>query len=109
MTYREAVRMALREALQSDPRVFLMWEVVGRYGGAFQLSGKFPRLWRRAARKHAPIRAAYRTISASNGRAATAEETLPSRHRPNPPVPPAATTTQSGPNFPPRRAAIVSA
>ncbi len=37
-TYREAVRMALREALQADPRVFLMGEDVGRYGGAYACS-----------------------------------------------------------------------
>jgi pyruvate dehydrogenase E1 component beta subunit len=37
-TYREAVRSALREALRSDPRVFLMGEDVGRYGGAFAVS-----------------------------------------------------------------------
>jgi pyruvate dehydrogenase E1 component beta subunit len=38
MTYREAARGALREALRSDPRVFLMGEDVGRYGGAFAVS-----------------------------------------------------------------------
>jgi pyruvate dehydrogenase E1 component beta subunit len=38
MTYREAVRAALREALCADPRVFLMGEDVGRYGGAFAVS-----------------------------------------------------------------------
>ncbi len=38
MTYREALRSALREALRSDPRVFLMGEDVGRYGGAFAVS-----------------------------------------------------------------------
>jgi len=38
MTYREAVRAGLREALQRDPRVFLMGEDVGRYGGAFACS-----------------------------------------------------------------------
>jgi pyruvate dehydrogenase E1 component beta subunit len=38
MTYREAARSALREALLSDPRVFLMGEDVGRYGGAFAVS-----------------------------------------------------------------------
>ena len=38
MTYREAIRSALREALASDPRVFLMGEDVGRYGGAFAVS-----------------------------------------------------------------------
>jgi pyruvate dehydrogenase E1 component beta subunit len=38
MTYREAMREALREALASDPRVFLMGEDVGRYGGCFAVS-----------------------------------------------------------------------
>jgi pyruvate dehydrogenase E1 component beta subunit len=38
LTYREAVRSALSEALRSDPRVFLMGEDVGRYGGAFAVS-----------------------------------------------------------------------
>jgi len=37
-TYREAVRAALRDALRSDPRVFLMGEDVGRYGGAYAVS-----------------------------------------------------------------------
>jgi pyruvate/2-oxoglutarate/acetoin dehydrogenase E1 component len=37
-TYREAVRMALREALQRDSRVFLMGEDVGRYGGTYACS-----------------------------------------------------------------------
>ncbi len=38
MTYREAVRTALREAMSRDPRVFLMGEDVGRYGGAYACS-----------------------------------------------------------------------
>ena len=38
MTYREAVRIALREALIADPRVFLMGEDVGRYGGSYAVS-----------------------------------------------------------------------
>jgi len=38
MTYRDAVRAGLREALRRDPRVFLMGEDVGRYGGAFKVS-----------------------------------------------------------------------
>src|SRR5512134_718839 len=38
MTYREAARSALREALRGDQRVFLMGEDVGRYGGAFAVS-----------------------------------------------------------------------
>ena len=38
MTYRDAVRAGLREALRRDPRVFLMGEDVGRYGGSFKVS-----------------------------------------------------------------------
>jgi pyruvate dehydrogenase E1 component beta subunit len=38
MSYREAVRSALRDALRADERVFLMGEDVGRYGGAFAVS-----------------------------------------------------------------------
>jgi pyruvate dehydrogenase E1 component beta subunit len=37
-TYREAVRAAMRDALQRDERVFLMGEDVGRYGGCFAVS-----------------------------------------------------------------------
>jgi pyruvate dehydrogenase E1 component subunit beta len=37
-TYREAMRAALREALERDPRVFLMGEDVGRYGGSYAVS-----------------------------------------------------------------------
>jgi pyruvate dehydrogenase E1 component beta subunit len=38
LSYREAVRSALRDALRADPRVFLMGEDVGRYGGAYAVS-----------------------------------------------------------------------
>ena len=38
MTYRDAIRSALREALRDDPRVFLMGEDIGGYGGAFKVS-----------------------------------------------------------------------
>jgi pyruvate dehydrogenase E1 component subunit beta len=38
MTYREAAREALRSALQADPRVFLMGEDVGRYGGCYAVT-----------------------------------------------------------------------
>jgi len=38
MTYREAVRQAVRDALQRDPRVFLMGEDVGKYGGSYAVS-----------------------------------------------------------------------
>ncbi len=42
VTSSEAVRAGLGEALQSDPRVFLMGEDVGRYGGTYACS---KRLW----------------------------------------------------------------
>lgn len=38
LTYREALRQALREALLADERVFLMGEDVGRYGGSYAVS-----------------------------------------------------------------------
>lgn len=37
-TYREAIRAAIRDALKRDPRVFLMGEDVGHYGGCFAVS-----------------------------------------------------------------------
>jgi pyruvate dehydrogenase E1 component beta subunit len=41
ITYREALRAAMHEALASDPRVFLMGEDVGRYGGSYAVSKGF--------------------------------------------------------------------
>lgn len=38
VTYREALKQGIREALQKDEKVFLMGEDVGRYGGAFAVS-----------------------------------------------------------------------
>ena len=38
ITYREAVREAIRDALKRDPRVFLMGEDVGRYGGCYAVT-----------------------------------------------------------------------
>lgn len=38
ITYREAIKRGLVRALKSDPRVFLMGEDVGKYGGAFAAS-----------------------------------------------------------------------
>lgn len=37
-TYREAVRLAMTEAMEKDERVFLMGEDVGHYGGCFAVS-----------------------------------------------------------------------
>jgi len=41
LTYREAMRAAMHEALTNDPRVFLMGEDVGRYGGTYAFSKGF--------------------------------------------------------------------
>lgn len=38
ITYREAVRYAIRDAMERDERVYLMGEDVGRYGGSFAVS-----------------------------------------------------------------------
>ena len=38
ITYREALRLALREALARDPRAFLMGEDVGKYGGTYAVT-----------------------------------------------------------------------
>ena len=41
ISYREAVAQALREALDEDPRVFLMGEDIGPYGGAYGVTRGF--------------------------------------------------------------------
>jgi pyruvate dehydrogenase E1 component beta subunit len=38
ITYREAMRSAIRDAMRRDPRVFVMGEDVGRYGGCFAVT-----------------------------------------------------------------------
>jgi pyruvate dehydrogenase E1 component beta subunit len=38
LTYRDAMREAIRDALQRDDRVFVMGEDVGRYGGCFAVT-----------------------------------------------------------------------
>jgi pyruvate dehydrogenase E1 component beta subunit len=38
VTYRDAMRQAHREALQRDPRVFIMGEDIGRYGGCYAVT-----------------------------------------------------------------------
>ena len=38
ITYREAIRQAIREAIKRDDRVFLMGEDVGRYGGCYAVT-----------------------------------------------------------------------
>jgi len=41
ISYREALRQAMREALTTDPRVFLMGEDVGKYGGTYAATKGF--------------------------------------------------------------------
>src|SRR5512146_1761915 len=38
ISYREAMRQALREALLADPRVFVMGEDIGLYGGTYAVT-----------------------------------------------------------------------
>ena len=38
MTYREACRQAIRDALRADPRTFVMGEDVGKYGGCYAVT-----------------------------------------------------------------------
>jgi pyruvate dehydrogenase E1 component beta subunit len=38
LTYRDAIREAIREAMLRDPRVFVMGEDVGRYGGCYAVT-----------------------------------------------------------------------
>ena len=39
LSYSQAIHEAMAIALESDPRVFLMGEDIGVYGGAFQVTG----------------------------------------------------------------------
>lgn len=41
ITYAEAIRETLREALLNDPKVFLIGEDIGAYGGAFKITQGF--------------------------------------------------------------------
>jgi len=41
LTYREALRFSLREALEQDPKVFLIGEDVGAYGGTYAVTKNF--------------------------------------------------------------------
>jgi len=41
ITYREAIREALRYQLQNDERVFLMGEDIGAYGGSYAVTRGF--------------------------------------------------------------------
>lgn len=55
MTYRDALRLALRESLLDNSRVFLLGEDVGRYGGAFGVSRDLLREFGEDRIKDAPL------------------------------------------------------
>ena len=55
MTYREAVAKSLREALDTDPRVFLVGEDIGPYGGAFAVTRGFWDEYGRRRIKDSPL------------------------------------------------------
>jgi pyruvate dehydrogenase E1 component beta subunit len=54
-TYREALRQAHREALASDPRVFVMGEDVGRYGGTYAVTKGLQEEFGEARVRDAPL------------------------------------------------------
>ena len=39
--FREALKRGLEEALENDPRVFMMGEDIGEYGGAYAVTDGF--------------------------------------------------------------------
>ncbi|HEY6888845.1 MAG TPA: alpha-ketoacid dehydrogenase subunit beta, partial [Solirubrobacter sp.] len=45
MTYREALRMALREELERDDAVFLMGEEIGVFEGAYKITAGLLEAW----------------------------------------------------------------
>ncbi len=69
ITYAEAVREAIGEAMERDDRVFLLGEDIGIYGGAFGVSRRpLPPLRRRADPGHPDLRARHRRRGASGRR-----------------------------------------
>jgi 2-oxoisovalerate dehydrogenase E1 component beta subunit len=55
ITYLEAIRQALLEEMEKDPRVFLIGEDVGTYGGAFRVTAGFLERFGRARVIDTPI------------------------------------------------------
>ena len=55
VTYREAMGKALREALDNDPKVFLLGEDVGRYGGPYAVTGGFQDVYGEERVRDTPI------------------------------------------------------
>ena len=61
MTYRDALRKALADAMTEDPDVIIIGEEVGRYGGAYGVTKDLiKRVRRRARDRHADLRAGHR-------------------------------------------------
>jgi pyruvate/2-oxoglutarate/acetoin dehydrogenase E1 component len=55
ITYREAIRQALRYQLQHDDRVFLMGEDIGAYGGSYAVTKGFLKEFGEKRVKDTPI------------------------------------------------------
>ena len=61
MTYREALRLALREEIARDERVFVMGEEVGVFEGSYKVTaGLMERVRRRPRPRHADLRGGLR-------------------------------------------------
>ena len=61
MTYREALRLALREELARDPDVFLMGEEIGVFEGSYKVTaGLFEEFGAEARARHADLRGGLR-------------------------------------------------
>ncbi len=55
LSYREAMGKVLREALDNDPKVFLMGEDVGRYGGPYAVTAGFQAIYGEDRVRDTPI------------------------------------------------------
>jgi pyruvate dehydrogenase E1 component beta subunit len=55
MTYREALRLALREELERDDAVFLMGEEIGVFEGAYKVTAGLLEDWGRERVRDTPI------------------------------------------------------
>ena len=91
ITYREALRQALRWQLQNDERVFLMGEDIGAYGGSYAVTKGFLEEFGRERVKDTPIaesvdrRRRHRRRDGrpeADGRADD-DQLQPARHRPD--------------------------
>ncbi len=55
ITIRESIKLGLKEAIENDPRVFIMGEDVGSYGGAYSITDGFLKAYGEKRIKDTPI------------------------------------------------------